>query len=170
MVKSSFVQIKNVLETTLDRLNTIPMFKSCMKIFIPENNLGNEASTMWHMIKKRKDLRCYSEKNDKTGVQKDKDTADEFQYILNVKMRNDAIRFDNEFYTTSKGHTAQSMKGLLKEELQRYHYEYEEDKNGKEKMKITGKGSNGENDDLVIAFAMGVHHGRNILMSPRKFV
>jgi len=140
-----------------------------MKIFIPENNLGNEASTMWHMIRERKDLRCYWEKSDRPGVIKDKDTADDFQYILNVKMRNNAIRFDHEFYTTSKGHTAQSMTGLFKEELQRYHVEYTtEKKSGKEKMKITGKGADGEHDDLVIAFAMAVHHGKNILASPRK--
>ena len=170
MVKSSYVQIKNVLETTLDRLNTIPMFKSSMKIFIPENNLGNEASTMWHMLRKRKDLRCYWQKNDKPGVIKDGDTADDFQYLLNVKMRNDSLVFDNEFYTTSKGHTAQSIKGLLKEELQRYHVEYGVTKTGKESMKITGKGGEGEHDDLVIAFAMAVMYGKAILMNPRKLV
>ncbi len=168
VVKSSYVQIKNVLETCLDRLNSIPMFKSSMKIFIPENNLGNEASTMNHMLKHRKDLRCYWEKNDKPGVMKGKDTADEFQYILNVKMRNNAIRFDNEFFSTSKGHTAQSMKGLLKEEMQRYHIEYIESKTGKESMKITGKSGSGEQDDSVIALSMAVSHGRDILMNPRK--
>ena len=141
-----------------------------MKIFIPENNLANEGSHMWHMIKNRKDVRCYWEKSDVPGVRKDKDTADEFQYIINVKMRNNGIRFDNEFYTTSKGHTVQSMKGLFKQELQQYHYEYEEGKgrNGNGKLTITGKGGSGENDDLTIAFAMAVKHGRDILMSPRK--
>jgi uncharacterized protein YegP (UPF0339 family) len=141
-----------------------------MKIFIPENNLGNEASTMWHMLRKRKDMRLYSEKQDRCGVRKDANTADEFQYLANVKMRNDAILFDSEFYTSSKGHSAYSMKSLCKEELLRYRYEYQEGKNGKETMKITGKGGSGENDDIVIVVCMALKHGRDILMSPRKMV
>lgn len=139
-----------------------------MKIFIPENNLANEASHLAHMIRRRKDVRIYSEKNDRVGVRKGPDTADNFQYLINVKMRAGAIRFDNEFFTTSKGHTTSSMRGLFKEELQRYHVEYEEKSDGEYKMKITGKGSNGENDDLVIAFAMALSHGRDIMMNPRR--
>src|SRR4051812_38839281 len=101
VVRSSYVQIKNVITSSLDRLNQIPMFKTSLKIFICENNLGNESSTTAHMIRKRKDVRLYWEKSDKVGVRKDENTADEFQYLLNVKLRNDAILFDSEFFTTS---------------------------------------------------------------------
>lgn len=140
------------------------MLKSAVKIFIPENNLGNESSTLWHQVRKRKDLRCYSEKIDKIGVRKGAETADDFQYIINVKMRNNAIHFDNDLYTCSKGHTSQSIKGLFREQLERYHIEYDEKR---EKQKITGKGGSGENDDMVIVLGMCLMHGWNVLKNPR---
>ncbi len=146
------------------------MFKNAIKVFVPENNLANESSHMWHMIKDRPDIRCYWQKQDRPGVIKDKDSADDFQYIINVKMKNDAIRFDYNFFTTTRGHNPESMRGLFREEMERYHYEYEETKNGKGKLTITGKGGSSEQDDLVVVFGMAVKHGLDILRDPRRIL
>ncbi len=165
------MQIQNVLRTHLDRLNDIPIFKSSMKIFIPENNLGNEGSHLWNMIKKRPDVRCYSTKNDRVGIHKGPETADEYQYMMNVKLKNDAIKFDSEFFTTSKKHTTKSIRATLRDQAERYHFAYEEPKtihqNGKQT--ITGKGGPSEQDDLMIALLMGMFHGWAALKNPRKF-
>jgi hypothetical protein len=136
-----------------------------MKIFIPENNLANEASHMWHMIRKRPDCRCFWQKNDRPGIMKDKDSAHDYQYRINVKIKNNALRFDSQFFTTSSKHTVQSIKGLFREELERYHFEYDEDK---DKCKVTGKGGSGVNDDLVITLGMALEFGPSILRDPRR--
>ncbi len=164
------MQIVNTLRTHLDRLNEIPIFRSSIKIFIPENNLANEGSHMWHAIKDRSDVRCFWQKQDRPGVCKDRDTADEFQYIINVKLKNSALHFDREFFTTSTKHTAASIKGQLREQMERYHYEYESAKtlHGKDRQTITGKGGTTDQDDLMIGYAMNVFWPRMILKDPRN--
>ena len=164
------MQIQNVLRTHIDRLNDIPVFRSSTKVFIPENNLGNEGSHMWNMIKKMPDLRCFSSKNDRVGVHKGKDTADEFQYIFNVKLKNDAVLFDNEFFTTSKKHTLTSIKATFREQMERFHFAYEEATSIHQnpRQTITGKGGSTEQDDLMIAVLMGVFWGRVVLKDPRR--
>lgn len=159
-VKSDAAQIKFTLRRHLDRINEIEIFRASTKIFIPENNYGNEGSNMWHMVMKRPDIRCYWQKNDKPGVCKTEKTADEFQYTINGKMMNDSARFSSEFFTTSSKHTVQSIKSHFKQQLETYRYDFKEGKNGAEsKQKITGKGLNA-NDDLVIAY------GFNMIIGP----
>jgi hypothetical protein len=114
------------------------------------------------MIKKMPDVRCYWQKNDRPGVFKGKETADDYQCLFNVKLERNAIRFDSEFFTTSKGHTKETMKGLAQGQLERFHYEYEEPKtvHGNPKMTITGKNGSAEQDDGAIAILMGAYWGR----------
>jgi hypothetical protein len=133
-----------------------------MKIFIPENNLGNEGSHLWNMIKKMPDVRCYWQKNDRPGIHKGKDTADDYQCLFNVKLERGAVRFDSQFFTTSKGHNVNTMKGLAQGQLERFRYDYEEAKtvHGNPKMTITGKTGTSEQDDGAIAILMGAYWGR----------
>jgi len=163
------------------------VFRSSIKVFIPENNLGktklpderirswfvllaNEGSHMWNMIKKLPDLRCFWQKNDRPGIHKGKDTADEYQYIFNVKLKNDAVMFDSELFTTSRKHTLTSIRATLQEQMERFHYAYEEPNtiHQKGKQTITGKIGSSEQDDLMIAVLMGVFWGRVVLKDPRR--
>ena len=171
-VKSNPIQIKNALMAHLDRINEIPMFRSSVKIFLPESNYGNEAGHLYHMIRDRSDVRSYCQKEGKYGVWKDKDSGDEYQYAVNVKLKNDAIRFDSEFFTTSPKHTAQSIKGVLREQMERYRFEFKEPKDVHQtgRVKVTGKQGNTVNDDVMTAFAMGVFWPRLILRDPRRLV
>lgn len=159
------MQIANVLRRHLDRLNDIPMFKSSIKVFVPENNLANEAAHMWHMIRKRPDCRCFWQKDDRPGIMKDKDSANNYQYSINVKMRNKALLFDSEFFTTSSKYTVQSIKGLFREELERFHFEYDE---LKDKCTITGKGGSGVNDDMVMTLGQALEYAPRIIQDPRR--
>lgn len=117
---------------------------------------------MWNMIKKMPDVRCYWQKNDRPGVHKGPETADEYQYIFNVKLQNQAIKFDSNFFTMSRGHTEKTMKGLAQKQLETFHYEYEDARtvHGKPKMTITGKNGAAEQDDGAIAILMGPYWGR----------
>lgn len=165
------MQIQATLRNHVERLNEIPMFSSSIKVFIPENNLANEGSHMWNMLKKLPDMRCYWEKNDRPGVHKGKDTADDYQYMFNVKLKADAIRFDSEFFTTSRKHSVTSIKGVLRKQIEQFHFAYEEPKTvhqTKGKQTITGKVGTSEQDDLIIALLMGVFWGRIVLKNPKR--
>ena len=154
-----------MLQRHFDRINEIPKFKGSTKIFIPESNLANEGSHMANMIKKRPDVRTYWEKETKIGVHKSHSVTDDYQYMFDSKLKNNSMFFDDEFFTTSKGKTVESVKGQAREELERYHYDYVEPKtvHGKGSLKITGKMGSTMNDDLAIAILMGPYWGRIVL-------
>jgi hypothetical protein len=170
-VKSEKAQIKVTLRQHLDRLEQIPVFRESIKVFVPENNLANEGSHMWNMIKNYPKVREYRQK-DVTGVHKGPGLADHYQYMFNVKLKNNAVLFDSEFFTTSRTYERNSIKALLREQLERYHFGVDEPKSeGKEgKQYITGKMGTTGQDDLAIVVLMGVFWGPVVLKNPRKII
>lgn len=163
------MRIKNALRLHLDALDDIPTFRSSLRVFVPENNLANEGSHMWNMIKQRANIRAYYQKEGVVGIYKGRNTADDYQYTFNVKLKNNAILFDSQFFTRSPGHTTTSIKGLAREQLERYHVEYEEPKKPGQKAReiITGKTGN-EQDDLAIALLMGPFWSRAIMKNENR--
>lgn len=141
------------------------MFASSTKVFVPESNLANEASHMTNMVKRRPDVKTYWQKNDRPGVHKSHNVTDDYQFVFDDKLKNDAVFFDYHFFTTTKGKTEREMKGILREQLERYHFEYEEANNvhGRPRQTITGKMGSGMQDDLAIATLMGTYWSRVIL-------
>ena len=141
-----------------------------MKFLIVENNLGNEASYMWNMVKNYPNVKPYWEKEDKMGVRKGKFTADDYRAICQVKLTNDAILFDSEFFTCSLKHSKQGIKNIAREQFERFHYEFEDAKTPHQhaKQTITGKLGSSENDDLCIAVLMGLYWGRQVIKNPRN--
>lgn len=156
-VKSSPTMIKQVLRRHFDHMCSIPVFASSTKVFIPENNLGNEGNYMWNMVKNYSSIRAFWQKDNRVGVRKGPDTADDYQYTFNVKLKNNAIQFDDMFFTTSPQYTVSQIKALAREQLERYHFEYDEPKKTSQngKQHITGKIGVKEQDDLAIAILMG---------------
>lgn len=171
MVKSSTEQLQRILVDSLDRLNEYPIFKSAIKVFIPENNYGNEGVHAWGLIKNRIDCRCYYEK-DKPGIRKSPESGENYQYLFNVKLKSRCIRFDSNFFTTSRYHTVQSIRGLLREQLEMYHPEVKKATDpihGREKKTYTGK-TGGMNDDLCIATLQNVWWSYMIQKNPRAIL
>jgi len=169
-VKSSATQIKTLLVRHIAKLNSIPIFQNSLKILIIENNLGNEASHMWNMVKNNRTVKAYWQKEDKIGIHKGKNTADDYRHMFTVKLYNDAILFDMEFFTCSSKHGVQAIKAIAREQLERYHYEYEAAKTIHQhpKQTITGKLGATENDDLAIAILMGVYWPNIVLKDVRN--
>ena len=153
----------------MNRINSIKEFKNSTKVFIPENNLGNEASHMWNMIKSHSDtrLKAYYENGTKIGIHKGKSTADQYKITFEVKLFNNHIFFSDKFFTVSHKHTITNIKGIAKEQLERHQYSYEEPKDiySNPKFKISGK-VGGENDDLSIAIQQCVYHGFQAIQRP----
>ena len=125
---------------------------------------------MWNMVKTRPDLSCYWQKNDRPGVHKGKETADDYQYMFNSKLKNQAILFDWEFFTTSSRYNTTTIKILLQEQLERYHFAYEEPNtiHQNPRQTITGKIGTSEQDDLAIATLQAVYWARAVLRDPRR--
>lgn len=140
------------------------MMRGAIKIFIPENNLGNEATHMDNMIKDRPDVRTYWQKEDRPGITKDGRSADNYQYLFDKKLEDDAILFHRNAFTTSRKRNFAKTKSMLREQLDAFHYEYDSER---DKVKITGKGS-GIQDDFAIAILQCVYHGRAATRDPRR--
>ena len=161
-VQSNHTQIQNTLRTHFDRINEIPMFKGSIKVFIPESNLANEASHMSNMISSMGDVRVYWQKNDRPGVLKTHHITNDYQFVFNSRLKSQSIWFDEQFFTTTPGKTEVQIKGMLREQLERYHYEYLEARtvHGNPRQTITGKMGSGMQDDLAIATLMAPYWGR----------
>jgi hypothetical protein len=161
-VRSDKAQIQYVLRRHFEGINQIPRFRASMKVFIPESNLANEASHMANMIKKLRDVRCFSPKQDRVGVHKSHSVTDDQQHTFNSKLKSDSLYFDYDFFTTSTGKTVKSIKAMAREQLERYHIEYQEAKDewSRSKQVITGKMGSGMQDDLAIAILMGPYWSR----------
>lgn len=168
-MKSSAALIQQCLLDFINKLNEIPFFRPSAKIFIPENNYGNEASWMWNFIKNQFPyITCFTENGQKCGIRKGPETAEMYQLFLNVKLSIDFVKFDINFFTSNKQKSANQIKAQAREELERYHIECEEPMNGaKPKQKITGKGGPYEQDDLAIAILTGGTNGQRIIANPR---
>lgn len=169
-VKSNHTQIKYTLRAHFERINRIPTYKGIQKIFVPESNLANEASHMTNMIQNFPDVKTYWQKQDRPGVHKSHNVTDDYQFLFDSCLKNDRIYFDHQFFTCTKGKTEKEMKGMLREQLERYHFEYEEAHNiyGRPRQTITGKMGSGMQDDLAIATLMGPYWGRIILRDDKK--
>lgn len=155
-VKSK-IAIKNTLRSHFDRINKVSRFKGIIKIFVPENNLGNEATHMNSMLKRYGDVKTYWQKDDKPGINKSADLTDNYQYLFYSKLQSNDIVFDMDAFTTSTTMKFEDMKRLAREQLEHVHYEFDPKT---KKIHITGKGGPDQQDDLSVAIQMAVYWGR----------
>lgn len=167
------VEIRSLLNRHLDALSNHPELQGVMKIFIPEANLGNEATHMHSMISQRGDVRSYWQKEDRLGIIKDARVTDNYQFFLDDMLQQDFLRFYHDIITHSRHFRTspggEAIVNLVQEQMQRYHYERLDtvDRNGNPRCRITGK-SGGKQDDLLIALMMALYWGRAVLKDPRR--
>lgn len=157
-------EIKNTLRRHFDQINRFNRFEGCIKVFIPENNLGNEATHMENMIKNRRDVKTYWQTEKRPGVNKDQKKTDLYQYLLDTMLRNGDIRFDSQCFTSGSARSLDMLKILLREQLEIYHYET--NPNGTT-QKLTGKQGH-KQDDLLIALMTALYYGRASGRDPRR--
>ena len=139
---------------------------------IAENNLGFESSHIAEHVRGMPNVSVFSEDVEgvRDGVRKTHQNTDDYQRCVNDKLRKRLCFFDRDVFTTSKAHEkingdCTSIKKELRNQLERYHWEVQEAKDGfgKRKIVMTGK-MGGSMDDLYVAFAMllfwGIIHAR----------
>lgn len=161
---STHLEIRNTLVRHFDKINSIARFKSAVKVFIPENNLGNEATHMHSMIRDRPDVRTYWEKEDRPGIRKSHRNTDDYHFLMDEYLGSNSIGFDTNTFTCSRKQSVNSVKNLAREQMEAYHIEYDKERN---KKKLTGK-SNDKQDDLNIALMMLLYWARVIQRDPRR--
>lgn len=139
-------------------------FPGCKFIFIPENNLGLEASHAHTMVAelKNKSVTTFSDKEDKPGVCKDGTATRGYQFSLNLALNQGTIRFDHNLFTVTPDATPQTMRDLLEEQMLRFHWETK--KVGEStRVSLTAK-MGSKQDDLLIAVMMLLYWGTNAMI------
>lgn len=126
--------------------------------------MGNEATHMHSMLKDKPNVVTFWEKEDRPGIRKTHRNTDEYQFLMDTHLRNDAIRFDADAFTCNRKDNLKIMKNLLREQMESYHYEYDRDRN---KVKLTGKSAD-KQDDLNIALMMLLYWARVASRDPRR--
>ena len=165
----SNAQIRRFLNLHLDRLNsTNPCYAAAEKIFLPENNLGNEGSHMESMVKHRNDLRTFWQKKDRPGIRKGPGSAENYVAHVNELLRFQNLKFSTDLFTVTKGRTPMDMKMQLRQEMERYRTEILVAKTvfQKDRRIVTGKTGGGLNDDLYITIGQGTFWNVTTLTAP----
>lgn len=157
-----------LLERHLRKLLENPLIRDCPNIwFIPENNMGLEASHLHTMVTNFTDvITTYWQKDDRPGVCKTAEITRNYMFTLNNALACGKIRFSQQLFTTclDRDVSIQSMRNMLREQMERFHWESKaaNDNFGRAKYTLTGKLGD-KQDDLLIATFMVLYWGQTIL-------
>lgn len=138
-------------------------------IFIPENNLGMEHHHLDSMVQDIPGVETFWETEKKPGISKTEKSTREYQFLLSNCLAQKGLLFDRDLFTCTKEKDVPSMMLMLEDQMSRFHWSVKKanDEMGKDKVKLTGKIGNAQ-DDLLIAVAMVVYVGRMIIRDPGR--
>ena len=105
----------------------------------------------------------------KPGITKSEKSTREYQFLLSNCLSQKALHFDLDLFTCTKEKDVKAMLNMLEDQMGRFHWSVKKanDEHGKDKVKLTGKVGNAQ-DDLLIAVAMIVYVGRMIIRNPSR--
>lgn len=151
------------------KLQDNPIFKQSRHIFIPENNLGMEHHHLDSMVQDIEGVTTFWETEKKPGISKTEKSTREYQFLLTNLLSNGGLLFDRDLMTSTREKTPKDMMAMLEDEMSRFHWSVKKagDDHGKDRVKLTGKIGNLQ-DDLLIAVAMVVYVGRMIIRNPQR--
>ncbi len=99
-------------------------------VVIAENNLGFESSHIAEHVRSLPNIIIFTENPDdpRDGVRKTQQNTDDYQRLVDNKLRRRQCFFDRDLFTTSKAHEkvsgdCTSIKNELRNQLERYHWE-----------------------------------------------
>lgn len=149
------------------RLQSYRHYRESQLIFIPENNLGNEAAHLDTMVRDQPGVTTYWEKPNRPGVCKDGKATRGYQFALSNALCNGSIKFEHDLFTVSRDKTPACMLNMLNEQMLRYHWERKAatDKLGKDRYALTGKVGSAQ-DDLLISMMMAYYWGDLVIRHP----
>lgn len=153
------------------RLNNHEKFRPAKKIYIPENTMGMMGGNLANYVKDYSEITVYYEKPEsrKPGVNKTHAITEDYIFYLNHLLGKQGVLFDRDCFTISRGRTIQTVKGELREGLERFHEEVKQAKDnfGTSKAVQTGKLGT-KNDDIPVALMQAIFWGRAALKQYRR--
>jgi len=151
------------------KLFASPLYKQSRFVFIPENNLGMEHHHLDAMVRELNEVETFWETDKKPGITKTEKSTREYQFLLSNCLANNGLLFSEALFTTTREKTPEAMMEMLQDQMSRYHWSVKKpnDEMGKERVKLTGKVGN-QQDDLLIAVAMVIYVGRMIIRDPSR--
>jgi len=169
--KSEFEQ-HAMLARHFGAIDAHPLWRQARKIFIPENNLGLEASHMETMVGAYRNVTTYRQKPDRPGVCMTNAIKREYQLHMVHSLYNRSLLYERDVFTTNRDRSVETMRGMLRAQLERFHRVVKPaaDDFQNERVAITGKTAaqdeNGQ-DDLAIAGMMapfwGTQHREEVI-------
>jgi hypothetical protein len=114
-------------------------------------------------------VQTYEEKGKKPGICKTAALTRGYQFLLCQSLASDGIKFGVDLFTVTREHSPTSMMEMLREQLERLHWETAPASTplGVDKSKLTGKVGS-KNDDLSISVQMLLYFGRLIIASQAR--
>ena len=122
------------------------------------------------MVQQYNDVTTYWETPNKPGILKTHQKTIDYTFLLNSMLCDKTIILDSELFTISKEQNPDGITNLLREQIERFHWEKKAatDSFGKDRWAITGKMGNDKQDDLLITLFMCAFFGRGIIMDPSR--
>jgi hypothetical protein len=141
-----------------------PLWRHARKIFIPENNLGLEASHMETMVSAYRNVTTYRQKPDRPGVCMTNAVKRDYQLFMVHSLYNRSLLYERDLFTTNRDRPAEIMRGMFRAQLERFHRVIKPaaDNFQQERVAITGKTASKDEsgqDDLAIAGMMAPFWG-----------
>ena len=158
-----------LLHRHYQKIKDNPIFRQSRLIFIPENNLGMEHHHLDSMVQDIDGVTTFWETAKKPGISKTEKSTRDYQFLLSNCLSQKAFHFDIDMFTCTKEKTPKCMRDVLEDQMGRFHWSVKKanDEHGKDKVKLTGKVGN-QQDDLLIAVAMIPYVGRMIVRDPSR--
>ncbi len=162
----------NLLFRHLEEIKSrIPGLKNCVRVFIPESNLGFEAQHMEQQMKfaglLSNNVCVMQEDDNRAGVRMNNQLkrmlANGLQFWLDTR----SVCFHKKFFTLTEDSTAELMKKMLVDQLLNYSriLTPSRDPHAPPKERYSGKMGHGQ-DDLVIALQLNMTFKQRFLNNP----
>lgn len=121
------------------------------------------------MVQDIEGVTTFWETDKKPGISKTEKSTKEYQFLLSNLLCNAGLLFDRDLYTCTREKQPKDMLDMLEDQMARFHWSVKKagDEHGKDRVKLTGKVGNLQ-DDLLIAVAMVVYVGRMIIRDPQR--
>lgn len=121
------------------------------------------------MVRGIPEVETFWETDKNPGIRKTEKSTKEYQFLLSNCLANNGLRFSKQLFTTTREKDPKSMMDMLQDQMSRFHWSVKKpnDEMGKERVKLTGKVGN-QQDDLLIAVAMVIYVGRMIIRDPGR--
>lgn len=156
-----------LMERHIRALNTNPMWRDAVKIFVPENNTGMGGHHLHAMVKPFRDVHTYWQK-DRPGVLKTASSTDAMQKMMVSCLFRRRLVFEINMVTNSRGMTQTKILASLRDQMERFHWDHKpaKDAHSKDRWTMTGKMGSTKQDDLMITTMMAYNNGLDIINTP----